>query len=61
MGEGSVVVDGFDTRVGGEVVGFGVESFGGIVDVAAWINFVLGRVATQQTYLTRTLSWINHL
>lgn len=34
MGEGGVIVDGFDARVGGEMIGFGIESFRGVVDVA---------------------------
>lgn len=37
MGEGGVVVDGLNARVGGKMVRFGVESFGSVVDVAAGI------------------------
>lgn len=40
VGEGCVVVDGLDARVGGEMVGFGVESFGGVVDIAECVSIV---------------------
>lgn len=40
VGEGGVVVDGLNSRVGGEMVGFGVEGFGGIVDVTAGVSFI---------------------
>lgn len=65
VGEGGMVVDGLDARVGGEMVRFSVESFGGVVNVAGCVSFIgaLDRLVCgmQCTYLTRTLSWINHL
>lgn len=40
VGEGGVVVDGLNARVGGEMVGLGVEGFRSVVDVAAGVNCV---------------------
>lgn len=40
VGEGCVIVDGLDARVGGEMVGFGIESFGGVVNIAECVRLV---------------------
>lgn len=56
-----MVVDGLDARVGREMVGFGVESFGGVVNVAECVSFISSLDRLVCTYLTRTLSWISHL